>query len=108
MKKVLILSILFVILLAGCVSQTKPKGENFESLKQECIQACENALEQGRNLTNGPCLLDPMENENWVCDVAHEPRQLVDDKPENQCSSYGKTAKYFIEVTPNCEYIPRE
>lgn len=96
-----------VILIAGCVSEKAPsKEENLETLKQKCIQACENAVEKGKDLSNGPCILDPMENEDWVCDVAHEPRQPVDNQRKNQCDAWhsGK-AKHFIEVTPTCEFI---
>ena len=73
---------------------------------KECVNLCKQALIRGENLTNGPCLANPLQsNPDWVCDVAHSPRQPVDNLKENQCSAYGKTAKHFIEVTPNCQFI---
>jgi hypothetical protein len=41
-----------------------------------------------------------------VCDVAHSPRQEVDNNPHNQCQSYliGQ-AHHFVEVTPECRLI---
>jgi hypothetical protein len=43
---------------------------------------------------------------DWVCDVAHEPRQPVDNLRENQCDAWhAGTATHFIEVTPECEFI---
>lgn len=58
------------------------------------------AVRRGVDLTDGPCLADD-EIPDWVVDIAHDPRQPVDDLPENQCPSYrsGK-AKHFIELSP--------
>lgn len=58
------------------------------------------AVKQGVDLSSGPCLADD-EIPDWVVDVAHNPRQPIDDLPENQCPSYrsGK-AKHFVELDP--------
>ncbi|MBI4159504.1 hypothetical protein HY500_04595 [Candidatus Woesearchaeota archaeon] len=90
--------ILMLLFIGGC---TKSVSENI-SLNEECINSCKGALKEGRNLENGPCLLNPMKNKDWVCDVAHNPRQEVDDISENQCNSY---KEHFIEVDPNCNFI---
>ena len=69
---------------------------------QECIFSCNKAT---IDLSNGPCL---WENniENYVCDVAHSPRQDIDDDPSNQCHSYREgVANHFIEVDENCNLI---
>ena len=55
-------------------------------------------------MTNGPCLSNEIV-EDWVCDVAHSPRQAVDDLPENQCPAYGDKASHFVEVDPDCNFI---
>ena len=75
-----------------------------------CINECQTALDGGRNLSDGPCLIDPIENIGWVCDVAHRPRQEIDDMPENQCSSwiaaYNEGRRmHFVEVSPECDFI---
>jgi len=75
-----------------------------QRLVNECISLCISA-KQSKELSNGPCLAEHMSNPDWVCDVAHWPREAVDNLAENQCSSYGKTAKHFIEVTPDCKFI---
>ncbi|MEM4703339.1 MAG: hypothetical protein QXP53_02555 [Candidatus Pacearchaeota archaeon] len=76
------------------------------TLVDECKQVCQLALNQGRNLSNGPCLLDPMSNSAWVCDIAHTPRQNIDNLLENQCNAYRNgTSTHFIELTPECELI---
>lgn len=76
-------------------------------LESACRQACYQALNEGKDLSEGPCLLDPMpEDNNWVCDIAHDPRQPVDNEMQNQCDAWNNgTAKHFIELTPECEFI---
>ncbi|MCS7106127.1 MAG: hypothetical protein NZ942_02335 [Candidatus Aenigmarchaeota archaeon] len=75
-----------------------------ETAKEACIKACMEAKAKERNLKDGPCLSNKI-IENWVCDVAHNPRQHVDDLEENQCQEYGKSAQHFVEVDPNCNFI---
>lgn len=72
-----------------------------------CISKCMEELALGRNLSKGPCLLDPIPlAPDWVCDVAHKPREEIDNLPENQCSSFLKgKATNFVEVNPECEFI---
>ena len=100
-----IIFVLFLaLLISGCVQQEKISTE--DEAKAKCISLCEQA---NFDLSNGPCLSDDnpeWDVEDWVCDVAHWPREDVDNKPENQCKVYreGK-AKHFVEVNPNCEFI---
>jgi len=71
-----------------------------------CIAECKYALSQGRDLSAGPCLLNPIaEYPEWVCDVAHSPREAVDNNPANQCPAFGKAASHFVEVAPDCSFI---
>lgn len=96
--------LIFIVLVAGCVKQ----GGEATGVNLACIQECKKALEDGRDLGNGPCLLNPIpEYKDWVCDVAHDPRQVaIDNLPENQCSTYRDgSANHFVEVTPTCEFI---
>jgi hypothetical protein len=64
----------------------------------------EEAQSQGLDLSRGPCLgeLKP----GWVADIAHSPRQPIDDLPVNQCADYlsGK-AKHFVELDPHGQVI---
>jgi hypothetical protein len=101
--KLLLVILVGVISFSGCVNQ----GTNVDGIKNTCIQACQNALNEGRNLNDGPCLLNPIpENTDWVCDVAHDPRQSVDDTSDNQCSAFRQgMAHHFVEVDPNCNFI---
>ncbi|MEM2874109.1 MAG: hypothetical protein QW063_01500 [Candidatus Nanoarchaeia archaeon] len=97
-----------VIFISGCIKQSATETSySLQAPDMLCIAACKEALDASVNLENGPCLLDPIpQNPNWVCDVAHSPRQAVDNLPENQCSAFRNgTARHFIEVTPSCELI---
>ena len=57
-------------------------------------------VQEGVDMTLGPCLDNELDVD-WVLDIAHEPRQAIDNFPENQCSAFreGK-AKHFVELDP--------
>lgn len=62
---------------------------------------------QGVAMDNGPCLGEIADD--WVVDVAHSPRQPVDDKAENQCPAFRDgTAHHFIELTTNGDLIRQQ
>jgi len=105
MNKLLVISLALVVFLSGCI--TTEKETDLEKIKGYCISACEAERKNGIDLSNGPCLLNPMpENPDWVCDVAHDPRQSADDLPENQCSAFRESiSHHFVEVTPECNFI---
>lgn len=100
----LILILLWIVFIAGCTM-----GPIKESVQQgainNCIKECNSELEEGIDLSNGPCLSNSIAP-GYVCDVAHDPRQPVDDLSENQCSAYRNgTASHFVEVDENCNLI---
>ncbi len=104
------LSLLALLLLFfGCLAPAP--YENSLSLEKRaigaCIKACQELNASGANMSVGPCAANPLKDyPSWVCDVAHNPRQPVDDIRENQCPLYRNGgAGYFIEVTPDCAYI---
>jgi hypothetical protein len=93
-------AIVAVVLLSGCVGQ---------SAQQDAIDACKalcvSQLNAGADLSNGPCLSNSIAKE-WVCDVAHSPRQAVDNDPANQCDAYrAGIASHFVEVGTSCELV---
>lgn len=60
-----------------------------------------------RDLGNGPCLSESLPGlSDWAVDIAHDPRQAVDDQPANQCQSFrdGQT-HHFVELTPDGQLI---
>lgn len=108
MKKLIIIIFpIFLLVVALLIfNQRQEKGE-LEIAKEVCIKICKEALVNKQDLSNGPCLGNPLENlKDWVCDVAHWPRQEIDNLPENQCSAFREgRAKHFIEVDVNCNFI---
>lgn len=60
---------------------------------------------EGTNFSSGPCLSNKI-IPGWVFDIAHNPRQEIDDQPENQCADYQNgTAKHFVEFDPQGNLI---
>ena len=104
MKSLMALAAL-AALLCGCASQERPPEA--AGVSGICISECQRQLLSNRDLSSGPCLLDPVpENADWVCDVAHSPREAADELPENQCGSFRKgEARHFVEVSPDCRLI---
>jgi hypothetical protein len=83
--------------------------------RQAAIAAAKVAYEktkaEGTDLSRGPCIADPLPilDGDWVVDVAHDPRQDVDDEPENQCKSYRDgDSDHFVELDPEGNVIRAE
>jgi len=57
------------------------------------------------DLSAGPCLSNDL-IPDWVADIAHNPRQAIDDQPANQCSAYREgQAHHFVELDPEGNVI---
>jgi hypothetical protein len=80
-----------------------------EPMRDEAIRRAKELFEQkraeGMDFSNGPCLAEEI-IPDWAVDVAHSPRQPVDNLPENQCQSYreGRT-HHFVELDPSGNLI---
>ena len=100
MRLLIIFLLVAVIFISGCTSQ--PEASEKDQAISACIEKCKSTKQ---DLSNGPCLSNEIIS-NWVCDVAHSPRQAIDNQQENQCSAYreGK-ASHFVEVDVNCNLI---
>jgi len=85
--------------LAGCGGK-----EASPAIVGAAKQAYADSKARGVEMSRGPCL--GIIAADWVADVAHDPRQDIDDKPANQCAAYrnGK-AHHFVELDPNGELI---
>jgi len=118
-QRVLILGVVVIIIVVLAFLFGTPKGgekpsttsEGVSSItsladqaRNKCIELCQSKIQQGINLAPGPCLSNQIVSD-WVCDVAHEPRQDVDNDAANQCPQYGRTASHFVEVDPECNFI---
>jgi hypothetical protein len=64
----------------------------------QCKVLWQEKFAQGEDFSSGPCLADEIITD-WSCDVAHSPRQAVDEQSANQCAAYraGQT-HHFVEL----------
>jgi len=117
-KTTLILAFCFFILIgcqpvANVVDYTTGKV-HLEQKKQvdktlatvKCQELCQEILStDGQDFDRGPCLSENL-IPDWVCDVAHLPRQDVDNDSANQCAAFREgRAHHFVEVDGNCNVI---
>lgn len=100
------LAALCIVLLAGCGG-----GSGASQSEKDKAVAAAKLLYAGRakslDLSAGPCLAETIPGlPDWAVDIAHDPRQPVDDQPANQCASYraGQT-HHFVELTPEGNLI---
>lgn len=91
-----------VLLLIACTQQLAPQ----EAINR-CVETCRATVEdfaKNQGHLDSQCLgeIDPY----WVCDIAHNPRQVQDNLPENQCFRYrdGSHTR-FVELTADCSMI---
>lgn len=113
-KKILVILPLILAMgfILGCKKEIEKGAEDLtgittiktgqEAEKDLAIAQCKELFQRekanGRNMTEGPCLSDEI-IPDWVCDVAHSPRQEVDNQSKNQCLAFreGK-AHHFVEL----------
>ena len=105
-NEIIIAFLIGIVIISGCIGQEEKLSDKDKAITA-CKNECNSRLNKEENLENGPCILDPItEVPDWICDVAHDPRQPIDNQPENQCSSYREgRAHHFVEVDTNCEVI---
>jgi hypothetical protein len=113
MKRIIILFFVFAIIgliTSGiaCVRTTSRKPEPGTDAEKAFEEAKKIFVEQkaaGVDMSKGPCLSNEV-IPDWVADVAHWPRQSIDNDPQNQCPAYreGK-AHHFIELDPEGNFI---
>lgn len=93
------------VLIAGCGgSSGASQGD-----KDKAVAAAKflYAGQAKRDLRTGPCLSESLPGlSDWAVDIAHDPRQAVDDQQSNQCQSFrdGET-HHFVELTPGGQLI---
>lgn len=90
----------------GNLVNTKQQAD-VDVAKIKCIELCQqDKLNMSEiQFNDGPCLSGQI-IPDWVCDVAHNPRQTVDNEEANQCAAYRQgQAHHFVEVNVNCNFI---
>ena len=72
-----------------------------------CISLCQSEKSKGNDLSKGPCLSNTI-SPDWVCDIAHSPRTVIDDDSANQCPFFAQgNAHHFVELDVDCNLIKK-
>lgn len=124
-KNILIIILLLILILSSGCSWGKKVSEEASNLtglgaietgkkaaKDLAVSKAKDLFKQklaeGTDMSNGPCLSNEI-IPDWVVDVAHNPREAIDNQPGNQCSAFreGK-AHHFVELDPMGNLIRAE
>lgn len=77
--------------------QTGQEAEKDLAIAQ-CQELFQREKSNGKDMASGPCLSGEI-IPDWVCDVAHNPREDLDNDPANQCAAYRDGgARHFVEL----------
>ena len=92
-------------LIVGCGNDAD-SGERDRAI-DAAADAYRQAQADGVDLAPGPCIAERLPGlDDWVVDVAHDPREDVDDDPANQCERFrAGDASHFVELTPGGDLI---
>ena len=82
-------------------------GEDERSRAIDAAEAAFAAHGPDFDLDRGPCIAEQLDGlDDWVADVAHDPRTAVDDQPANQCRRFRSgAASHFVELDPDGNVI---
>jgi hypothetical protein len=107
MRRVPLLVLLAALLVAGCGGGGETSQSDQNRAVAAAMKAYQEARASGTNLADGPCIAEQLPGlPDWVADVAHDPRQPVDDVPANQCARFRKgQAHHFVELDTSGELI---
>lgn len=100
------LALACLLLLASCMSDDVSEDEKQQAI-DAAMDAYATAVASDVALEPGPCIAEELESvPGWSVDIAHDPRQDVDDDPANQCQAYrdGET-EHFVELDPEGNLI---
>ena len=106
MRRPLLIALTAAALLAGCGGDDDERDRAIDA----AATAYAEAQSSGVDLEPGPCIAEQLpELDDWVVDIAHDPREDIDDDPANQCRRYRDgEASHFVELDPQGELIRAE
>jgi hypothetical protein len=100
--------LVLALALSACGGGDSSGGDKRQALAVAKAKAAfAKAQKAGVDLSAGPCIAEQLPGlVDWAADVAHDPRQPIDDEPAHQCQSYreGRT-HHFVELTPQGQPI---
>lgn len=97
--------------LAACGSSGSQVSQ---SDRDKAVDAAQAAFLQvnatGKDLSAGPCISESLPGlPDWVADIAHDPRQPIDDESANQCRRFRSgQAQHFVELNVDGQLIRAE
>lgn len=93
--------------LAGCGSDDETSPSERDQAVRRAQVAYATAEAKHIDLSDGPCIAERLPGlPDWVVDIAHDPREPVDDVAANQCARYrAGEANHFVEMDENGELI---
>lgn len=99
---VLFVLVMLIMRVKPISTEEKESVSKYTSFEMDLVEQAQKVYEikvkEGWDFTNGPCLSNNLAGA-WVIDIAHSPRQAIDDLPENQCTAYlTGQASHFIEL----------
>ncbi len=98
----LLLAAAGLLLLTACSAPGATSSERDKAIIA-AKQVYQQAKSKGINFSNGPCIAEQLPKyPDWSVDIAHNPRESVDNQPANQCQDYlsGKT-HHLVELNAN-------
>jgi len=108
MRRLPPLALLAAAFLTGCGGGASQSDQ--DRAVAEAKQAYDDAKSNGTSFSRGPCIAERLPGlSDWVADIAHDPREPVDDQPANQCERYAAgQAHHFVELDPSGNLIRAE
>lgn len=106
-----IILILFIpAVLTGCSDDDEVSEDERQRAIDAAMEVYAKVAGSDQDLSSGPCIAEELEDvPGWSVDIAHDPRQEIDNQPENQCQAYrdGET-DHFVELDPEGNLIRAE
>jgi hypothetical protein len=101
---------IWALVIAGCGGDDDASSSETDQAVATAMDAYDAAKDKGLDFASGPCIAEQLPGlDDWVADIAHDPREDVDDQAENQCQRYRDgEASHFVELTPEGELIRAE
>lgn len=95
---IIIITSYFVIIFEKDKNSSSPPKTEMDTAVNQAKHIYNQRKAQGTDFLSGPCLSDAL-MPDWVLDIAHNPRERIDDLPSNQCPSFIEgRAKHFVEL----------
>jgi hypothetical protein len=85
-----------------------------QSDRDRAVDEAQTAFSQvqatGQDLSAGPCISESLPDlPDWVADIAHDPREPIDDEAANRCQRFRSgQAHHFVELNVDGQLIQAE